>query len=404
MRQTIHSAQNGAKTLLGPWIFIASAVFLVSGCFKVRTAAMPGRDFTPEALWIHENLMLCTNANHPGISTNDWKRQQAFLEGKRAAYRTGFVEKIGKVLKNEMPPRVPKAVIYPFGGSDFGGALATFPEALEVMTISLESAGDPRGLPPKSQAKIKAQMAEASKYLAEFFDRTDNSHQNVWGMENGILPAQLTFSIGEAAAFGLTPASLRFFRIESNGTFHYYVDSEIAALEKTKGEKVHGGWFNPKCQHAFLNMEIRYRRNDGGIVIHRHVSADLSNDRFAGSPLETYLKSLGKVAMMTKGASYLPWNAGFTAIKDYMCAYAAVMVSDSTGVLPWDAENAGLSVKTFGDFDAAFVKPSDATAVAQSVKLRDYFRKQPHRDLAVRYGYSEIHGAPHLLVYLPKKN
>ncbi|MBL8995592.1 MAG: hypothetical protein JNM63_19755 [Spirochaetia bacterium] len=383
-------------------LVLAAGIFALSGCLKVRTATMPGRDYTPEAMWIHENLMMCTNAHHPGIPTNDWKNQRAFLEGKRATYRSAFVEKISAVLKNEMPRRVPKVVVYPFGGSDFGGALATFPEALEVMTISLESAGDPRGLPPKSAAKIKAQMAEAKKYLGEFFDRTDNSHQNVWGMENGILPAQLTFSIGEAAAFGLVPASLRFFRIESNGTFHYYVDSEIAALEKTKGEKVHGGWFNPKCQHAFLNMEIRYRRPDGNIVIHRHVSADLGNARFAGSPLETYLISLGKVSMMTKGASYLPWKSDFSAIKNYMCAYAEVMVSDSTGVLPWDAEKAGLSVKTFGNFDAAYVSAADAEAVAQSVKLRDYFRKQPHRDLAVRYGYSETHGYPHLLVYLPK--
>lgn len=380
------------------------AALSLSGCFKVRTAAMPGRDFTPEALWIHENLMMCTNAIHPGISTNDWKNQQTFLEGKRATYRSAFVEKISKALKDEMPPRVPKVVVYPFGGSDLGGALATFPEALEVVTISLESAGDPRGLPPKSAARIKAQMLEAKKYLGEFFDRTDNSHQNVWGMENGILPAQLTFSIGEAAAFGLVPASLRFFRIESNGIFHYYVDTEIAALEKTKGEKVHGGWFNPKCQHAFLNMEIRFRRPDGNIVIHRHVSADLGNARFVGSPLETYLKSLGKVAMMTKGASYLPWKSDFSAIKDYMCRYAEVMVSDCTGVLPWDAEKLGLSVKTFGDFNAGFVNASDAEAVAQSVKLRDYFRKQPHRDLAVRYGYSDVKGAAHLLVYLPKKD
>ena len=43
---------------------------------------------------------------------------------------------------------------------------------------------------------------------------------------------------------------------------------------------------------------------------------------------------------MTKAASYLIWNSGFFAIRDFLLQNMAWMVSDSTGIEPKAAKKA----------------------------------------------------------------
>lgn len=379
--------------------FLLIALFL-AGCTRPSTPLTPqGHDFAARAIWMTE-VLLADGAEAPaGIKQSDFATQKAFFKSKMAGYQARFSGPLEKVLGPLRPKDLPRAVVYPFGGSDLGAALAAFPNLTEVTTISLESAGDPRALPLTKGAQITGAMLIAKQFLGTFFDRHDNSHANVWGMENSILPAQLTFSLGEALVFGLRPVSLRYFRIETNGGLHYYDLKEIAALEHTKGVKIHGGWFNPKCQHGFLHMEVVYTNAQGGRVIHRHISANLANSHYPNSPLAAHLKAKGKVAMMTKGASYLPWKPDFSAIADAMCDQAAFMIADCTGVLPWHAEKFGLKVTAYGRFNGAFLEPNDKTGPAHQVKLRTWWAAQPFLDTPVRFGYSDTKGAPHFLLY-----
>ena len=62
-------------------------------------------------------------------------------------------------------------------------------------------------------------------------------------------------------------------------------------------------------------MELTFRKAGdpkAPLVVHRHFAWNLGDKAFKGSPLEKHLLAKGKVAAMTKAASYLIWNGGFS--------------------------------------------------------------------------------------------
>ena len=63
-----------------------------------------------------------------------------------ARYRSRWIERTQSYLAQLVPPDLPKRVVYPFGGGDLFTALHAFPSAEEYTTISLENAGDIRGV------------------------------------------------------------------------------------------------------------------------------------------------------------------------------------------------------------------------------------------------------------------
>lgn len=384
--------------LLAP-VFFASC----AGRKPAEIKVAEGKDFIREARFLHQVIVAVSNQAPKGVDAAQFAKHREYMESQRQRFRTEYNDRIGPFMKSIRPQGDAKTVVYPFGGSDLAVAMACFPQADEIVTISLESAGDPRRLPLTNAVDLRNALSIVRKYLGTYYTEHDNSYDNVWGMENGILPAQLTFSLGEAAIFGMEPASLRYFRVLPNGSFHYYDDAEIAAMEKTKGVKIHGGWFNPKCSHAFLNMEVRFTRPDGRAFTHRHISANLENSFFSNSGLEKYLRGLGKVDVMTKGASYLPWRPDFSSIRDYMLGAGDFMCADATGVLPWHAEQAGSTVTVYGTFQAGYIATNDVIGKSNSLALRRYFKEHATGQVPVRFGYGDRGGAKHMIVYRPKK-
>jgi len=151
-------------------------------------------------------------------------------------------------------------------------------------------------------------------------------------------------------------------------------------------------------------MELRFRRRGDGsapIRVHRHFAANLNNDGFSGSPLRAHLLAKGKVAAMTKAASYLLWNPNFSEIRSYLLEHLVFMVSDSTGIPPRLARNAGFEQITFGTFTGAFLPLEDkAGLAAQFIAL---WQRQPHRKLPFRYGYPDSAGNFHLMITRPRQ-
>lgn len=379
--------------------FFLAALALAS-CSGGGDTAKQGRDFATEAKWIHSVLI---SGNAPfeakGLQA-ELDAHRIFLEKKAEVYRKNFVEKAGPFLKALRPARLPEKLVYPFGGGDLAAAIASFPEATEITTISLESAGDPRQLPKTNLAGLRAALADVRRVLGTYYDDLDNNNVNVVGLEKTDVPSQVALSIGEASLYGYTPVSLRFFRIEADGSLHYLDNPEIGALENTKGVKIHGGWFNPICSHAFLNMEIVYERDaKPKRLIHRHISANLEDSQFDHSPLLAHLRSKGKISAMTKAAAYLMWRGDFSAIRNYLLQNMTFMIADSTGILPEDAKRAGFTPISYGVFNGAFVSKKDLVGKSNSQALRDWWKAEPQRDLPFRYGYSDIYGSNHLLIF-----
>jgi hypothetical protein len=59
-------------------------------------------------------------------------------------YRHAWIDVAKPMFDSLRPSGLPSVVVYPFGGGDLITVLATFPDATEVTTISLEPAGDIR--------------------------------------------------------------------------------------------------------------------------------------------------------------------------------------------------------------------------------------------------------------------
>jgi len=292
-------------------------------------------------------------------------------------------------------------VVYPFGGGDLGSALVTYPAAREVTTISLEHAGDPTRLAKLDKGKLRSALSayrDANEGLLALHDSTT---ENMRKLETGGIPGQLSFHLTGMTALGFEPVSLKYFRLEADGTIHYLTKADIDALAPKKAKKIKGGWVDTDFSEAYTNMELSFRKAGdpkAPIVVHRHFAANLANKAFKGSPLELHLLAKGKVSALTKAASYLLWNDGFSGIRDYLLANMAWMASDSTGIPPRFAKKAGFTQTTYGTFTGAFLEEADPTTSEAFVKL---WATQPRRKLPFRYGYPDFEKHLHLMITQP---
>jgi hypothetical protein len=294
-------------------------------------------------------------------------------------------------LEGQRPPGVPGELVYPFGGGDLMMALTAFPEATVVTTMSLELAGDPRRL--KTLADKKA-LERSLKALHEAATTTllsnDSKSANLSKIQRGDLPGQLSMHLMGLALNDQEPVSVRYFRVEPDGSLHYFSHSEIEALDSVKATKLKASWKAPDFSAAFANVEVQFVPKGQPTAtprVHRHLGANLSNDGFAKTPgLLEHLTAKGRVSAMTKAASYLLWNNTFSVMRDWLVAHATFMVSDSTGVPPRYWRKAGCAIDTFGSFRKSFL----GTWEGYQEELRIEFEKASK--LPMRFGYPD--GSP----------
>jgi hypothetical protein len=299
------------------------------------------------------------------------------------------------------PAALPMSVVYPFGGGDLAGALVTFPDALDITTISLEHAGDPTRLAGLSRNHLRNALAAYRDSVAGLLSLYDSTSENMRKLERGGIPGQLSFHITGMTALGYEPVSLKFFTIDDAGAVHYLTQPEIDALAPKKALKKKGGWVDTDFSEAFTNMELAFRKVGdpaAAVVTHRHVAANLADKAFKGSPLEKHLLTKGKVSAMTKAASYLIWNSAFSGIRDYLLANMVWMASDSTGIPPRFARKAGFTQVTYGTFTGAFLPEADPVTSEAMIKL---WASQARRKLPFRYGYPDLDKHIHLMITSP---
>jgi hypothetical protein len=98
---------------------------------------------------------------------------------------------------------------------------------------------------------------------------------------------------------------------------------------------------------------------------------------------------------MTKAASYLLWDSGFSAIRDYLATNMVWMASDATGLPPRTAKKAGFTQTTYGTFTAPFLEDANKDVGDAMVKM---WAAQPHRKLTFRYGYPDLDKHIHLMI------
>lgn len=299
------------------------------------------------------------------------------------------------------PASLPPELVYPFGGGDMMMALTSYPDAKVITTLSLELAGDPRRFKLVKDAVVLRQNLQALLMTSTTtLLSNDSKSVNLSSIQRGELPGQLSMHFIGLALHDMEPVSVRFFRIEPDGSLHYYTHPEIDAAQATKAHNLKAEWKSPDFSPAFANVEVQFvpkGQPEAPRRIHRHIAADLSNGGFQKNPgLLAHLEAKGHITAMTKAASYLLWNSNFSVIRDYLVGHLDFMFSDSTGLLPRYAKKAGLTIETYGSFQKSFLN----TAQGSQDELRHEFASQPKRPLPMRFGYPD--GSPekrsHLIV------
>jgi hypothetical protein len=307
-------------------------------------------------------------------------------------YRHGWVD-VAKPFFAALRPRdLPRVVVYPFGGGDLVSALATFPDAAEITTISLEPAGDVRPVDTLASDRLAHELAVHRSHLERLFEKAHSRTDNLAKEAKTELPGELLFALAALVVHGDEPVSLRYFRLGRDGSVNYVTQADIDAVRGP----------NKAAEHRalFADAELRFRRSgDAGapVQVLRHVSYNLDDAHLTADPgLLAYLNGRGKVAAMTKAATHLLWNEHFKMIRGWLVDHTDWMASDSTGLPPRIAGPAGFTQDAYGTFDGP--SPFGAPDQADSDDLRHLFAAQPARDLPFRYGYPDSHGHAHLIV------
>jgi hypothetical protein len=296
------------------------------------------------------------------------------------------------------PAGLPTTVVYPFGGGDLASALVTYPDARDITTISLEHAGDPTRLAKLSKGALAGSLGNFRAAIDGLLTLHDSTTENMLKLEQGGIPGQLSFHITGMRAMGYEPVSLKFFKLEDDGSIHYYTQADIDALAKKVAKKIKEKWVDTDFSQAFNNMELTFRKAGDAsapLVVHRHIAWNLGDKAFKGSPLEKYLTAKGKIVALTKAASYLIWDGGFSGIRDYLLANMVWMASDATGISPYYAKKAGFKQTTYGTFTGPFLEEANKGVGEAMVKM---WAAQPKRKLPFRYGYPDMDKHVHLMI------
>jgi hypothetical protein len=371
-------------------------------CAAGSAAADAPQDFGADAKLMYRVVACGGSASLPAgmdarIVDAHCKQVQPWYE----RVQTTYVKPASELFATLRPAGLPTTVVYPFGGGDLLSALITYPDATDITTISLEHAGDPTRLTAATPRQLKTALGVYRGAASALLANHDSASENMQKLERGAVPGQLSFFITALAALGYEPVSLTYFTIQPDGTLHHLDAKEIADLAGTRAKRKKRSWVDTDYSVAFTNSELTFRKigdTSGHVIVHRHIAANLADDAFPGSGLAKYLEAKGKIAAMTKAASYLLWLGNFSGIRDYLLGHAAWMISDSTGIPPRHAKRAGFTQTTYGTFKGSYLAASES----ENEAFRKLWASQPRRKLRFRYGYPDAEGNVHLMITAPK--
>ena len=358
-----------------------------------------GQDFIDEARLIYQ-IVACTkslDALPKHISVNAVKGHCAAMRKRMAQYRERYVTEAAQFLAGLLPENLPKTIVYPFGGGDLISALVAYPFATEITTLSLEHAGDPRGVSSITPAKLRRSLGSIRVEIGGMLSVSNNTSVNLSKSQRNHLPSQLSSFLIALAVHGYEPVSVRYFVLKPDGAIKYLENGDIDDLNSREAKRLKRSWRDPNHSPAFSNVELSFRKIGdaaGPLIVHRHIAANLHNSSLRDDPsILNHLKAKGTMTAMTKAASYLLWQDGFSDVRDYLLANMVFMLSDSTGIPPEYAVAAGFVQETLGRFRGSFLHG----APRHNQAFRKLWKAQPFRKLGFRFGYVDSHSRAHLL-------
>jgi hypothetical protein len=384
-------------------LFLASISIVFASTISRAEQANPaaGKDFGAEAKLLYR-VVACSGTTPLPASLDativDQHCQK--LRARMSRYRRVYLTRTRPFLATLRPSGLPDTVVYPFGGGDLLAALTTYPDARRITTLSLELSGDPRRIGSIDNKRLDESLDIVDHNIGGLLASNDSKTETLMDTQQGDLPGQLSYFLVALAVHGFEPVSLRYFHVQPDGTLHYYTADDVSSRESRVAHARHGHWTSPDFSEAFANSELVFRPvgADGPLRIHRHIGANLRDDSLRqDGPILTYLRSQGKIAAMTKAASYCLWSPKFSRIRDYLLANMVFMISDGTGIPPEIAQKAGFVQETYGSFKGAMCF-DDCPSTEYNDQFKDLWASQPQRKLGFRYGYVDSKSSYHLLI------
>ena len=378
--------EEGVRLLTA--LFALAAAALACAGAPARGPVLPaanapaeGRDLLPEARLLFRVAACRGDAPVPPAWQPVVDAHCARLAPLMDGYQRGWLAVATPFLAQLLPKNLPPWVVYPFGGGDLLSALATFPDASEITTISLEPAGDLRTLSARTPAELAPALEMLRDHLERFFRKAHSKTENLEKETQSALPGELSFSLVALAVFGFEPAGLRYLALLPDGRLRYLPDAELGQ------------------QGAFLHVELEFRRPADASPARRlrHFAVNLHDDSLTRDPsLLRHLERKGTVAAMTTAASHLLWSAGFSRLRAYLFAAAPWMISDDTGPAPRQAAAQGFSQDTYGRYEGPekFGTWNDR----DGADLAALFAKNGGGELPFRYGYPDRASHGHIVV------
>jgi hypothetical protein len=323
------------------------------------------------------------------------------------SYKRAWADQAKAFIGALRPADLTTTVVYPFGGGDLSSALVVYPDATEITTISLEAAGDVRTIDSVKKGTMRAELDEIAHNVQRLYKSAHSTTKSLQAVSHATLPGTIVFALSAMAVHDMEPLSLRYFDIEPDGSLTYLTNDEldrraIALADKAKEHKTDPHYWYEQTS-AFANVEITFRprtQPDAAPRTYRHIVANLDDTHMnADRRVITHLETKGKVAVMTKAASFLLWYDDFTNIRNYLLGHIAWMISDASGIPPSYAGPAGFEQITYGEFTGPYFNKDEKNTKAEFIKL---WKGQEHRKLPFRFGYPDIAKHNHLMITKPK--
>jgi hypothetical protein len=302
-----------------------------------------------------------------------------------AEYKREWLEVAVPFIAKLRPDGLPTTIVYPFGGGDLVSALATYPDATELTTMSLEIAGDVRAIDKADNRRLAGELTQLRDHLGKLFLKAHSRTINLDIETRGAIPGEVAFTMAALAIHGYEPVTLRYFAFQPDGSLKWLTEDDIA---KNKATDRSG---------PFANAEIRFKKpGESRVRILRHVAYDLSDQSLKRAPgLLKHLEAKGKVSTMTKAASHLLWDDGnFSVIRDYLMAHTDWMISDTTGVPPRIAKKNGFVQDVYGAYE--WPEPFGTVNNTDAKAFHEMFKTAT--PITFRYGYPDNKSHGHIVV------
>ena len=327
-----------------------------------------------------------------------------------ASYKKAWADQAQSFIAGLRPKDLPTTVVYPFGGGDLSSALTVYPDATELTTISLEAAGDIRVIDTIKSAKLDVDVGAIGNEIRRLYRSAHSTTKSLQAASHSELPGTIMFALAGLTVHDMEPVALRYFDLERDGSLSYLTGAQLEEraaefvakkLGTSPPKKITHYWYEQIS--AFANVEVQFRpRGDANapLRVYRHIVTNLDDNHMAADDrVLRHLRAKGKVAVVTKAASFLLWYDDFTQIRDYLLQHTAWMISDASGIPPSYADPAGFEQVTYGEFTGPYFIQDEKNTRAEFVKL---WKSQPHRALPFRFGYPDAEKHNHLMVTRPK--